>query len=68
MYYNQLLDLLCYELFFLHIIGYFGSKIKIAQKEKIINNDDLVMPNLLEFFKKNEIDLVIKIYNNRIKI
>ena len=49
-------------------IGYFGSKIKIAQKEKIINNDDLVMPNLLEFFKKNEIDIAIKIYNNRIKI
>ena len=49
-------------------IGYFGSKIKIAQKEKIINNDDLVMPNLLQFFKKNEIDIAIKIYNNRIKI
>ena len=49
-------------------IGYFGSKIKIAQKEKIINDDDLVMPNLLEFFKKNEINMAIKIYNNRIKI
>ena len=33
-------------------IGYFGTKIKIAQKEKIINDDDLVMPNLFEFFKK----------------
>jgi len=30
-------------------IGYFGTKIKIAQKEKIINDDDLVMPNLFEF-------------------
>ncbi len=49
-------------------IGYFGSKIKIAQKEKIINNDDLVMPNLFEFFKKNEIDMAIKIYNKRITI
>ena len=49
-------------------IGYFGSKIKIAQKEKIINNNDLVMPNLFEFFKKNEIDMAIKIYNNKITI
>ncbi len=49
-------------------IGYFGSKIKIAQKEKIINNNDLVMPNLFEFFKKNEIDMAIKIYNKRITI
>ena len=49
-------------------IGYFGSKIKIAQEKKIINDDDLVMPNLLEFFKKNEINMAIKIYNNRIKI
>ena len=49
-------------------IGYFGSKIKIAQKEKIINDDDLVIPNLIEFFKKNEINMAIKIYNNRIKI
>ena len=49
-------------------IGYFGTKIKIAQKEKIINDDDLVMPNLFEFFKKNEINMAIKIYNNRIRI
>ena len=49
-------------------IGYFGTKIKIAQKEKIINDDDLVMPNLFEFFKKNEINMAIKIYNDRIRI
>ena len=49
-------------------IGYFGSKIKIAQEKKIINDDDLVMSNLLEFFKKNEINMAIKIYNNRTKI
>ena len=34
----------------------------------IVNNEDLIMPKLLEFFKKNEIDMAIKIYNKRIKI
>ena len=48
--------------------GYIGSKIRIAQKEMIVNNEDLIMPKLLEFFKKNEIDVAIKIYNKRIKI
>ena len=48
--------------------GYLGSKIRIAQKEMIVNNEDLIMPKLLEFFKKNEIDVAIKIYNKRIKI
>ena len=48
--------------------GYLGSKIRIAQKEMIVNNEDLIMPKLFEFFKKNEIDVAIKIYNKRIKI
>ena len=48
--------------------GYIGSKIRIAQKEMIVNNEDLIMPKLLEFFKKNEIDMAIKIYNKRINI
>ena len=49
-------------------IGYYGSKITLAQKEKIINEDDLIMPKLFEFFKMNEIDMAIKIYNSKIKI
>lgn len=49
-------------------IGYFGSKYKIGQKERIITKDELIMPNLLEFFKENELDMAIKIYNNEIKI
>tara|TARA_B100000965_G_scaffold312979_1_gene272858 strand:+ start:154 stop:846 length:693 start_codon:yes stop_codon:yes gene_type:complete len=49
-------------------IGYFGSKYKIGQKERIITKDELIMPNLLEFFKENELDMAIKIYNSKIKI
>ena len=49
-------------------IGYFGSKYKIGQKERIITKDELIMPNLLEFFKENELDMAIKIYNSKIKV
>ena len=49
-------------------IGYLGSKYKIGQKERIITEDELIMPNLLEFFKENELDMAIKIYNKKIKI
>ena len=49
------------------IFRYFISPLT-DNKKRIENNLNLVMPNLLEFFKKNEINMAIKIYNNKIKI
>ena len=43
--------------------GYVGNNIKIASKETIITEADLIMPKISSFFSENDIQDAINIFN-----
>lgn len=49
-------------------VGYFGSTIKIGEKERILTEEELLHPKLDKYFKENELDMAIDIYNKHIKL
>ena len=48
------------------IMGYIGSKIKLGHGEKVLKHSEMKEPKLL-FFKQDEIEAAIKVYNRLIE-
>ena len=46
------------------IIGFFGSKIKLGEKEYLIKHESVQEPRLSDILMIEEISLILKIYNN----
>ena len=49
-------------------VGYFGSTIKIGEEERILTEEELLHPKLDKYFKENELDMAIDIYNKHLKL
>ena len=50
----------------IYIMGYIGSKIKLGHGEKVVKHSEMKEPKLL-FFKQDEIEAAIKVYNRLIE-